>query len=69
MVALFVLLSFALFIALDVLVFRSKWANVLKDAPGTEEVPQDAFEHMPEVGLTMADGKPEEDEDKKKEEK
>lgn len=69
MVALFVLLTFALFIALDVVIFKNKWARVMKDAPGTVEAPQDAMYDIPEVGLTMADGKPEEEDKEKKEDK
>jgi hypothetical protein len=68
MVALFVLLTFAAFIAIDLLVFRSKWAKVLREKPGTVEAPSDAMYNLPEVGLTMADGDPEEkkEEDEKK---
>lgn len=64
MVAIFVLLTFVAFIAVDLLVFRSKWAKVLREKAGTVEAPEDAMYNLPEVGLTMADGEREEKKEK-----
>lgn len=63
MVALFVVLAFVLFIGVDLLLHKKAWFKVLKEEPGTYEAEEGAMEHMPEVGLTMADGKPEENEE------
>ncbi|MBD3410104.1 MAG: hypothetical protein GF419_07855 [Ignavibacteriales bacterium] len=65
MVAIFVVLTFATFIAVDLIVFRKKWAKTLSDAPGTAEVAGDKLYNIPEVGLTMADGQPEEEDEEK----
>lgn len=67
MVALFVLVTFAAFIGIDILLHKAQWATVLREAPGTQEATGEELYNLPEVGLTMADGKP--DEDKKEEEK
>lgn len=66
MVALFVLFTFAGFIAIDMILNKNAWARVMKEAPGTIELPQDAMYDIPEVGLTMADGKPEDEENEEK---